>query len=179
MDITFSAPDSFKIVSRQLSVAYGEKIQAKVDLRLLSQPVNSKAAEGEIVLDCPGEYEIKSAMVTGVATKTERDANTAYQLSVDDLKLGFLGQNSKLLDDAQLEQLGAIDILIVSLSSMGSDLLAQQIATISPSIVIPMDHDDKSLKALVDNIGSQAEPVEKYKISKKDLPTDTTLVVIK
>lgn len=179
MDITFSTPDSFKIVSRQLSIAYGDNIQSKVDLRLLSQPTDSKAIEGEIVLDCPGEYEVKSAMATGVATQTKQGANTAYQLSVDDLKLGFLGQNSKLLDDTQLEQLGAIDILIASLSSMGSDLLTQQIATIGPSIVIPMDYDEKSLKALVDNIGSQAEPVEKYKISKKDLPTDTTLVVIK
>lgn len=178
MDITFSSPNNFKIVSKQLSIAYGDKAQTKVDLRLLSQPSEHSANEGEIVLDCPGEYEVKSAMVTGVATQTEQGVNTAYQLSVDELKLGFLGQNSGLLDDGQLEQLGAIDLLIVSLSSMGSDMLAQQIATISPSVVIPMDYDDKSLKALVDNIGSQAEPVQKYKISKKDLPTDTTLIVI-
>jgi len=94
------------------------------------------------------------------------------------LRLGYLGDLAKPLTDQQLEQLGAIDVLIISLENMKIDEIAKQISTIEPSIVIPMSFDEKSLAELAKDMGAKVEPVEKLKVTKKELPQDITLTVL-
>lgn len=175
MDITFTSPDNFKFNTKQLTIAYGDKQKSKVDLRLLSQAMTGQAADGEVVFDGPGEYEVKSCMVTGVVTSA---SNTAYQISVDDLKLGILGDLESPLTDQQVEQLGAIDVLVISLDKLKTDDITKQIAAIEPSIVIPMNFDDAALAALAKDMGVTVEPIEKLKVTKKELPDDTVLTVL-
>jgi len=178
MDITFSNPDSFKVVTKQLSIGLGQHVKSKVDLRLLNQESPSSHDE-EVVFGGPGEYEVKGCMVTGVSSEgKDATINTAYQVTVDDLRLGYLGDLAKPLTDQQLEQLGAIDVLIISLENMKIDEIAKQISTIEPSIVIPMSFDEKSLAELAKDMGAKVEPVEKLKVTKKELPQDITLTVL-
>jgi L-ascorbate metabolism protein UlaG (beta-lactamase superfamily) len=100
--------------------------------------------------------------------------NTIYSLSIDNISICFLGcvSNSKL----NAETRGAIgdpDILFVPIGN--KDLLdpaeAYKLAvSLEPKIIIPMDYDEKTLKAFLKEGGQdKVESIDKLTIKMKDI----------
>jgi L-ascorbate metabolism protein UlaG (beta-lactamase superfamily) len=90
-----------------------------------------------------------------------------------------------------VEALGQIDILVVPVGNHGLTLDAQAAAAfvsqLEPKYVIPTHFDDGKTKyevpqdkvdAFLKEIGSNPEPQSKLKILAKDLPLETTAVVL-
>lgn len=124
---------------------------------LATQPQFAPAedAAASFIIDMPGEYEHKDVSVRGIAVPAHLAADekakdaTMYQLKTQGLTIAVIGHTTAPLSDADLETLGAVDIVIIPVGG-GGTLDAVDAATIvrqiSPSIIIPTHFDDGQTK---------------------------------
>jgi len=151
---------------------------------------NNRAAVGDektFVVDCPGEYDVKSLFIRGVAGT----GATIYSIRMEDMRLGFLGSlKQKELTDAQLEELGEIDVLFVPVggkSVCDAEEAVTIVNQIEPRFVIPMHYQHAGLKLSLDKVdqflkelgGTKEAPQEKLTIKKSNvLEGENTEVVV-
>ncbi|MFO0743830.1 MAG: MBL fold metallo-hydrolase [Candidatus Paceibacterota bacterium] len=148
------------------------------------------------VISSPGEYEVQDIFIKGFGsfvelpldakskTKTKLQ-NTSYVMTVDNMRICFLGCLHEDLTPEQKEIIDEIDILFVPVSS-SEDMLnaydASKLATkLEPKLVIPMDYDEASLKLFLKESGtdiSKIEKVEKLTIKRKDIESKQGEVVL-
>ena len=144
---------------------------------LIVKPVTR---ENLFVIDSPGEYEVGGVFILGVST----GKTTAYVVSMDDLRLVFLGDLKEKLSDKQIEDIiDGTDILFLPTgdSKQASEIINQ----IEPSIIIPMAYKLPGLKIdlpllgdFLKEIGKEATAIEKLIISKDKLPLEKEVVVL-
>ena len=173
MDITFSDKNTIKISGKSADVAINAASGTKADLLLFTDPstkvVTEKSFQG------PGEYEVMGMMVDGV----EIDAsNTAYSLVIDDMHITYAIGLEAPLTDAQLERMDGVDILVISVQDSKADLMNKIISQVEPKVLIPIMDSELELAKIKAEFGKDSEPIDKYKISKKDLPIDSQQLVI-
>ena len=138
-------------------------------------------SHGETVpfeVNSPGDYEIKDIFIKGIMTETKlggkKYINTIYSLTIENISLCFLGAISdEKLTSAVREQIDSPDILFVPIGNndLLSPISAYKLAvTLEPKVIIPMDYDEKTLKAFLKEAGQEKiAPVEKYTIKAKEL----------
>ncbi len=126
----------------------------------------------------PGDYEIKDVFIKGIMTETtineKKYVNTIYSFVIDNISICFLGcmSNNKVSTEIR-EDIGNPDILFVPIGN--NDLLdpteAYKLAvSLEPKIIIPMDYNDKTLKAFLKEGGQdKIESIEKLTIKAKDI----------
>lgn len=155
-----------------------------------------EAMTGECkVIDGPGEYEIKDVFITGVRTyhDDERGArdghNTVYVIHIDDLVFCHLGDLGHPLSSDQVDQIGAIDVLMVPAGgrSLSVARAAEVISQLEPGLVVPMHYATASTTA------TALEPLDKFSremglqevvardklvVRKADIPETTQVVVL-
>ena len=98
------------------------------------------------VISGPGEYEVKDVAVRGFQTESlydkEKRINTVYTVSLEGMKLCFLGALSSSELPAELkEELDGIDVLFVPIGGEGvlAPSAANKLAvTLEPHLVIPI-----------------------------------------
>lgn len=164
--------------------------RAQADLTLIARAEGrnrSAGGENSFVIDGPGEFEVKGVAVYGIAAA--ESGQTFFVIEVEDLRLGHLGDLNRLLQDSELEHLDGVDVLFLPIGGHGvlDSRKAQDIVSeIEPRIVIPMHFKLSGLKASRDPATTfcrefgvkNAEPQEKIRLTKKDLPQEETNVVI-
>lgn len=130
----------------------------------------------------PGEYEVKDIFIKGFGTvtklhegKKEKEfQNTSYVLTVDNIRITFLGALATALSPEHKEIIDETDVLFVPVGKDGFLLNpydAHKLAvSLEPKLVIPMDYDEQSLPIFLKEAGAEKiEPVEKLTIKKKDI----------
>ncbi len=159
-----------------------------------------KTESGEqVVISGPGEYEIKGVEITGIDTwhdttnGSERGHNTIYKIYQDGLVLVHLGDLGHKLTEIQEETLNDVNILFVPVGgfySLDAKTAAEVVAQIEPDIIIPMHYNREKLNQkifhqlapLADFLKEMGKevitPLEKYKITKDDLPEEPQIVVL-
>jgi L-ascorbate metabolism protein UlaG (beta-lactamase superfamily) len=154
-------------------------------------------AKPGMVIDGPGEYEVKGTMITGVPTRLHTDdpeaRNTAtmYSVAIDGVKVGLLGNIEPNLTDAQIESLGQVDILVLPVGGHGLTLdataAAKIISQLEPKYVVPTHYDDgkthyempqAQLEVFLKEMGATPEPVAKLRVTARDMPLETAVVVL-
>lgn len=163
---------------------------------------NIKVIKGDyFFVNGPGEYEIKGVKATGISSfhdnesGAKRGLNTLYLIDIEGVRIlhcGDLGQEK--LDDAQLEEIGGVDILMIPVGgffTIDASEAVRIINQIEPRIVIPMHYKlpkitikqlegvDKFLKEFGEEGSS---PQEKLTIKQKDFGEEgdkTKVVVLK
>lgn len=157
---------------------------------------NKKAITGTpFLIEEPGEYEIKGVFIKGIfsfhdnAQGKEMGTNIIYRIEVKGMKLCHLGNlGQKELTPEQLEEIGEVDILMISIGGPFTDAktCAGIVSQIEPRMVIPMHYKIPKLKMKIDGpekffktMGAEkTEPQKKLKISLKDLPKEETEIVV-
>lgn len=158
---------------------------------------NVKAIKGEpSVIDGPGEYETKGVEILGIQTfhdkkeGKERGLNTVYVIRIDDILICHLGDLGHLLTDKQLEDINGVDILFIPVGgvyTINALEAVKVIDAIEPKIVIPMHYKIPKLTIdlhKIDKFGIElgilkAKVEEKLVIKKKDMPSETKVVLLK
>ncbi|AKM84274.1 TPA: hypothetical protein DCZ46_02915 [Candidatus Campbellbacteria bacterium] len=145
------------------------------------ESVSSKNKE-PFVISGPGEYEIKGIFIRGVFYNTQYKGksriNTVYSLTLDGIKIGFLGALDSIeLGENAKSVLGDVEVLFTPIGGDGvlnaSD--AHKLATkLGAKIIIPMHYGDvgekDALKKFLKEGGEEnVKPVDKLTIKKKDL----------
>lgn len=131
-----------------------------------------------------GEYERKGIAVRGIQAWQDTQQGkelglaTIYTVVADEMlvcHLGALGQEK--LTDEQSEAIGDPDILIIPIGQGALDAKAAvQVAThIEPKIIIPVG---EGIEKFIKEIGLTPQKADTFRIAKKQLPTDQTLLVV-
>ncbi len=147
------------------------------------------------IINGPGEYEIGGAFITGVRlfhdkkSGKDRGKNTAYVITLDGLNICHLGDLGHVPTQAQAEDLGNVDILLVpvgGVSTINASEATEVIALFEPMVVIPMHYRVPELAFKLDSVDKfvkemglkKAETVEMYKVTKDTLPKETQVVLL-
>lgn len=137
-------------------------------------------AEGApMVLDGPGEYEIRGVVIEGVPCTLVPTGDeppprsTLFVFEADGIKWAHLGGLGAQPAAAHLDVLASADIIIVPIAmpdTLAAAEAARAIRPLEPSIVIPVGYDpadDAPLKAFITALAAEAdEPVSRFTINR-------------
>jgi L-ascorbate metabolism protein UlaG (beta-lactamase superfamily) len=117
---------------------------------------------------------VKASLGTRSAGQEKEYQNTSYVLTLDGMRITFLGALGHTLAPEHKEIIDETDVLFVPVGHDGFLLNAydaQKLAvSLEPKLVIPMDYDEQSLPIFLKESGAEkVEPVEKLTIKKKDI----------
>lgn len=150
------------------------------------------------IIDAIGEYEIAGISVFGFSTfhdatqGSERGANIIYAIHLDGLVVVHLGDLGHTLDDALVEKIGGVDVLLCPVGgvyTIDPKTAVEVIQSIEPSYIIPMHyktaaHDQKTfgdmagLEEFFKAYGVTHEPVPSFTLTAGNVPEETELVVL-
>jgi L-ascorbate metabolism protein UlaG (beta-lactamase superfamily) len=156
---------------------------------------HTSAVKGDFILiNSPGEYELKGIFVTGVHMTPSKNAKTAHQNNVfvvyiDDVAVCHLGDLEYVPSQKQVEEMGDIDVLLVpvgGLSALKAGQAAEVISLIEPRLVIPMHYKLPNLTLKLDPVSkflqemglTKTDTVENLKVTKDGLPEETQIVLL-
>lgn len=211
MDITYLGHSSFRIKTKTAAVVtdpfdpvmVGLKFSGvEADIVTVSHDHRDHNASEKVtgvkkVVTGPGEYEIMGVSILGYRSfhdkseGGERGKNTIYVFEADGLRLCHLGDLGHSLSDDLVNQLGAIDILMVptgGVFTIGPKDAAEVVSKIDPYFVIPMHYKIAGLSptfgkleavdAFVKEVGMTVENLPKFTIKKEDIIEDQGSSVI-
>jgi len=205
VEITFLGMNCVRLTNKDLAVLcdpYSKgsglpEIKVANDATLFSVPGSDVPAKPGMVIDSPGEYEVKGATITGVPARLHIDPPegppkaAAYSVAIDGIRVGYFGNTAAELSGEQIEALGQIDVLVLPVGGHGLTLDATAAAAIisqlEPKFVIPTHYDDGSTKyempqdkldVFLKEVGASPEPQPKLRVTTKDLPLETTITVL-
>jgi L-ascorbate metabolism protein UlaG (beta-lactamase superfamily) len=209
MDITWYGLSCFRIIERgMISVVtdpYDPKIglpelKLRADVVTISQDAPghnyTKAVKiGRRVIDGPGEYEIGGVFITAIWMKSkaskQKDANGNMLFAFDygGLSVAHLGDLDAVPSQAQIEDLGNVDVALVPVGGGGAlspSEAAEVISLIEPSIVIPMHFKTGKEKIKLGDVSGflkemgieKPQPLESLSVTKSSLTDETQVVVL-
>lgn len=146
----------------------------------------------------PGEYEVGGVSVIGTEVfhdeqeGAERGKNIVFTFLVDGLIVCHLGDLGHKLSEAQIEEIGQVDILLVPVGgtfTINASKAAEVVEQLSPSIVIPMHFKHEGMKPEFDQLTGveefvtkaglgQAKTTDVLRVTKDELPEDTELYIL-
>lgn len=146
----------------------------------------------EHVLSGPGEYEIGSVFITGIATpsKNGKFNNIIYVFDYNGLTVAHLGDIGDVPSQKQIEDLELVNVLLVPVgagSSLNAARAAELVSMIEPNIVIPMHYALPGLKPKLDPLekflkemgATDAKTESSFKVSGADgLPEETEVLIL-
>lgn len=214
MELTWYGHSCFRMVERGMAAVvtdpYDDSIgyptlRLKADIVTVSHDApghnNLDAVKGDKqAITGPGEYEIGGVFITGLPTTRpsggkkkgdESKRNTLYLFDFEGLTVCHLGDLDHVPTQAQIEDLGSVDVALVPVGGGGGLNAAQAAEVISllePSIVVPMHYRTDATTATL-----KLDPVSKFlkemglsapksepslKITKSSLPSETHVALL-
>ena len=148
-----------------------------------------------VILDGPGEYEVKGVVITGFRTDHGKSAgeavrNTAFIVEMDDVTVCHLGDLGTVLTAEQIELSKEVNVLLVPVGghcTIAPAQAAEVISQIEPKVIIPMHFatevstaDLESVDHFLREMGLTAtEPQPRLVVTVASLPAEPTVTVLK
>ena len=143
----------------------------------------------------PGEYEIGGVFITGIATLTsegpgsDQRQNTIFTFDYDGRVICHLGHLSQVPTQSQVEDLGAVDVLLTPVGGRGSlspSQASEVISLFEPAIVVPMLYDIPGLQMelgtlsrfLKEMAAEEGRAEKTLKVSRSSLHEGTRVAVL-
>ncbi len=148
-----------------------------------------KNVAGEpLLVETPGEFERAGVFIYGIHLPSE-PTRVHFRIEAEDLSIGHLGDLDHKIENGELSALEGVDVLCVPVGGKGvltAEQAAELVSQIEPRIIIPIQYQAAGLKTPYTTIDAfvktmavkNVEPVEKFKIEKKNLPAEDAQVVI-
>ena len=148
--------------------------------------------EDAFVLDGPGEYEVKHALIAGVRTSrddrkgAERGRNVAFVYELDGMHVVHLGDIGHTPTEEKLGEIGQVDVACIPIGgALTPTKAAELVAQLGVRIVVPMPvcEDGICTEAIAKffhemGAGSPTAPQAKLSISPSGLPDEATTVLL-
>ena len=169
---------------------------AKDAVYLATQEGFNPAKADGMIIDGPGEYEVRGVSVKGIASVRMVELNddkkaTIYKLTVDGVSFVVVGHVRVPLTEDELEKIGVIDVAIVPVGGNGFTPDGHQatnlVKQLEPKVVIPTHYEDKALsyevpqqplEDFIKEMGAAHEKVTSYKLKNGVLPATLTVMEI-
>lgn len=200
MDITYLGNGGVRLVGKGAEVVCDPPVGAKLkgDVATWSATGGEErfgSLDGVMLIDIPGEYEVKGASITGVPARLHIDENghrgTVYSVEIDGVNVVVTGNIAGKIDEDEVESLGQVDVLIVPVGGGGLTLDAEGAAAVvtqlEPGYVIPVHYDDgvskypvpqAGVELFLKEMGSTPEPLSKFRLTARDEEAETQVVVL-
>lgn len=144
------------------------------------------------LIEGPGEYEIGSVSIRGIATPADdpsvsHEINTAYVIDADGVLVCSTGGLGSTPDATSMQQLGKINVLLLDpeQSPMSADELAATMRNLEPDVIVPSGYDTAAgkpgnlLASLLSELGvKNLEPQARVTLTKASLPDSRTTVLL-
>lgn len=153
--------------------------------------------KARLVFSDPGEYEASEVSVFGIPARSHMDeagkhSATVYKIESGDIKIAVAGHIHPDMSEDDLEELGAVDILIIPVGGNGYTLDAvgalSIIKKVEPKIVIPTHYEDSKIsypvpqqplaEALKGLAMDPKETLQKFRPKPTDLSDTVQLVIL-
>ena len=200
MEIQFYGANCIRITTKKANVIIDDLTGDHTktgDIVVFTGPHKEPKVDAAIIVDEPGEFEVADVSIQGVTARAhvdEKDAKTAtiFKIVGSDVRVVVTGHIYPELNEAQLEALGIIDVLLIPVGGNGYTLDGIGALTVTkeiePKLVIPTHYTDKGVtyevpqQSLEDGIKGLAmepkETVAKLKLKGGELLNETTQLVI-
>lgn len=155
--VVISSKKASIVVDPKLSIVGLKDLNVKDAVELATEArfaLNSDDAK--IVIEGPGEYGVADFDIRGVAAQRHLDAesdpkvSTIYRIETGDIRAAVIGNIYEKLTEAQLEDIGVVDVLVIPVGGNGYTLDATGAATITrqidPKVVVPVHYADDAVK---------------------------------
>lgn len=210
MQITWYGHSCFRLRSRKGTVVtdpYGSELgydlpRLRADIVTVSHEHpdhdNVKAVKGKpMIIDGPGEYEIKGIFVIGIPTSQgdgqggPESRNTIYLFDLEGVTVCHLGDLVRVPTQSEVEELSDVDVLLIPVgggNAIGAAKASEVISLLEPKVVIPMHYGTEAVKGLklqpVDHFLKEMGikeivPQDTVKLTKGGLPSETQVIVMK
>ncbi len=149
-----------------------------------------KNDDNSFTIKNPGEYEVQGVSVKGIPIedKNGKTITSIYAIRIDDIIIAHLGALNRPLTEKELDSLGRVDILLLPVGGatvLDAESAVEVLKEVESRVVIPMQYAVSGLKenfaeldVFLKEYGLKAlEPMDKYKIAKKDLPVEETTII--
>jgi hypothetical protein len=147
--------------------------------------------ESAFLLDSPGEYEIHHVLVSGVRTYrdeelgAQRGPNLCFVFELDGVHVAHLGDVGHLLTEAQVDEIGQVDVVCVAIGgALSAARAAELVAQLDANLIVPMpldgaDKPDGELSRFLHEMSvQQSELQPKLAVTASSLPAETTVVLL-
>lgn len=145
--------------------------------------------EKVFVFDGPGEFEVRNVLMTGVRTSpggSGDGANVAFVYELDGIHVCHAGDIGGLLDEAQLGDIGSVELLCLPMGGrLGPAVASELVAQIDPKLVLPLSVSAdaaaaaQALDRFMHEMGaSNLVPQPKLSVSISTIPEETTVVLL-
>jgi L-ascorbate metabolism protein UlaG (beta-lactamase superfamily) len=185
------------IIDDNLAELGAKSVIKAEDVALFTTP-HPASTVARLAFDGPGEYEVGDISVIGIPARSHLDEASAplratmFKLIVGEHSILLTGHVYPELNDAQLEAIGMIDIMVVPVGGNGYTVdpvgALKLIKSIEPKLVIPTHYADKALNYSVPQqdlanalkeLGMEPkETVAKFRLKPGELTDVTQLLVL-
>jgi L-ascorbate metabolism protein UlaG (beta-lactamase superfamily) len=208
MEITYLGHSCFKIVGKRGSILTDPFDPSKVGIKLGKQDADVVTVSHDhfdhnytaimksefLLLDSPGEYEIRESEFVGVeayhddVAGAERGKVTMFAVEVDGVKMAHLGDLGTELTSEQLDKLDGVDVLMIPVggkATIDAETAVKVVGQLDPKIVIPMHYrtgrmtDLDPVEAFFKEMAVTPVPQDKLKLTPKDLPLELQVISLK
>ena len=203
MDIEYKGANCVTISTKKVNITVDARLSAvglkditpKEAIAIATQTDFTVKHDGDVVVvDQPGEYEVRDISITGVSAKRLIDHDdskqaTMYRVTLNDITFAIVGHVASPLTEEQLETLGVIDVAIVPVGGNGYTLDAHQavevVRQLDPKVVIPTHYADKAinyevpqmeLEPFIKELGAEHETMATWKIKNGLIPEVLTVI---
>jgi L-ascorbate metabolism protein UlaG (beta-lactamase superfamily) len=205
MELQYYGANCLRLSAKKAQIMVDDNL-AKLGLKTVTKPADISLRTNKELpqhtdtvfrAEMPGEYEVAGVVIHGIAARAHMDEEgkqnaVIYTIEADDTKVAIIGHIYPELSEAQLEQIGLVDLAVVPVGGNGYTLdgvgALKVIKQIEPKIVIPTHYNDKAIKydvpqaELADalkHLGMEtSETSAKYKIKPAELSDTARLVVL-
>ena len=209
MELTWYGLSCFRLAERGLATIVTDPydpalglgaLKLKADIVTVSHDAPGhnfvKAVKGaRRVIDGPGEFELGGVFITGIqmvrktGSKNDDRPNTLYVFDFEGLAIAHLGDLAYVPSQAQIENLGPVDLALVPVGgggALGPSQAAEVISLIEPSVVVPMHYPIGKQGPKLDTVRSflsemgigNLQPLPSLKVAKSSLSDDTQVVLL-
>lgn len=202
MDIEYKGANCVTISTKKVNIAIDARLSAvglkditpKEAIAVATQADFALKSDEGVVVDQPGEYEIKDISIVGVAAQRLIDHDdskqaTMYRVALGDVTFAVIGHVRSPLSEEQLEALGVVNVAIVPVGGNGYTLDAHQavevVRQLDPKVVIPTHYADKAvnyevpqmdLEPFLKELGAEHEVMATWKIKNGVIPEVLTVI---
>jgi len=145
----------------------------KDEWSILSHP--EELLTNKKIVSWPGEYDFGGVTVRAIGQQEGKQVS--YTCTTEGVRTAFVDTPVLSWEDAQIEKLGDIDVLVVAASEPKKVL--ELVEAVDPRIVILTDTNDGDLAGCAKALGqSSPEPVTELKVKPGSLPQDSRQLVV-
>ncbi len=204
MELQYHGANCISILTKKVRVVIDDNL-SQVGLKSIIKPedvtiytnTQDNYQDSRLVISDPGEYEVSEVSVFGIPARSHMDEKgqesaTIFKIQYEDIRVGVVGHIHPDISEEYIEELGAVDILVVPVGGNGYTLdgigALSVIKKFDPKVVIPTHYADSKItypvpqQDLAEALkGLSMEPkdtLSKFKPKSSDLIDGLSLVVL-